>query len=111
MHYHTLSFGPLVRSPFLTISARDGARGNAVIYIAASNIAILFFIKLTLHKTKVDNGEKLLQAVDKLSTQMQNERSDLSSSGRISDTSRARSKVLGLLDQIAISLKGPDEFI
>ena len=111
MHYHALSFGPLVRSPFLTIFVRDGARGNAVIYITVSNITILFCIKLTLPETKVDKYEKLVQAVDKLSTQMQNERSDLSSSGWISDTSRARSKVLGLLDQIAISLKGPNEFI
>ncbi|KAI8956190.1 hypothetical protein F4801DRAFT_525734 [Xylaria longipes] len=57
------------------------------------------------------NCEQLLKAVDNLSSQMQNGGLDLSSSDRVSDTSRARSKVLGLLDQIASSLKGPDEFI
>lgn len=42
---------------------------------------------------------------------MQNGSSESSRSDRVSDTSRARSKVLGLLDQIASSLQGPDEFI
>lgn len=76
-----------------------------------SNVAILFRIKLTLYKTKGANCEQLLEAVDNLSSQTQNGGSDLSSSDRVSDASRARSKVLGLLDQIAISLTGPDEFI
>ncbi|KAJ8133159.1 hypothetical protein O1611_g464 [Lasiodiplodia mahajangana] len=57
------------------------------------------------------NCEQLLKAVDNLSSQLQNEDSDMPSSDRVSDTSRARSKVLGLLDKIAMSLQGPDEFI
>ncbi|KAI0972468.1 hypothetical protein F4678DRAFT_460689 [Xylaria arbuscula] len=66
---------------------------------------------LTPYETKGVNCEQLLKAVDNLGSQMKNRGSDLSSSDRESDISRARSKVLGHLDQIAISLKGPDEFI
>ncbi|KAI1113096.1 O-methyltransferase family protein [Nemania sp. NC0429] len=56
--------------------------------------------------------EQLLKAVDHLGSQMQNGgSSDLSSSDRASDTRGARRKALDLLDRIATSLRGPDEFI